>query len=281
MTRISFLNGEFLPHEKCFVHIEDRGFQFADGVYEVTLFRNSKLIDDDAHLDRLFRSLREINIVHNFSKEELKKITFELFSRNNLQNGFCYLQITRGQHMRVPQCPQNLKPTIVATVAEGKKISEEEFEKGFSATIGEDIRWLRCDIKSVGLLASTLMNQKAKDLGFDDMIFVRNGVVTEATFANVFIVDQNQTLITKDADSMVLQGITRNRLIGLAKKKGLKVEERGFSTNELLAAEEVFLSSSNLVLRPVVRINEKKIGNGAGKISKMLSTSYKEFFSFV
>ncbi len=282
MSRISYLNGEFLPHEKCFIHIEDRGFQFADAVYEVTLFKNGKLIDGDAHLERLFRSLREIKIEHNFSKDQLIKIQLELFSLNKMAEGSCYLQVTRGIANRVPTCPKGLTPTIVATVALGKKLSAEEFEKGVSIMLHEDIRWKRCDIKTVGLLASTLVNQKAKDSGFDDAIFVRDGVITEATFANAFIVDENETLITKPADNLILCGITRNRLIEIAKKKGLKIIEKNFGVAELMSAKEVFLTSSNLILRPVTKIDGKIIGENfyqgrSGKVAEMLSEEYKNF----
>ncbi len=278
MVRISYLNGQFVEHDKAFVHIEDRGFQFADGVYEVTLFKNGKLIDGEAHLERLFRSLREINISHNFSKDELRKMQIELFERNKMAEGICYMQITRGQHIRTPNCPKDLKPTIVATVAEGKKLSPEEFDKGFSIMTHEDIRWLRCDIKTVGLLASTLLNQKAKDFGFDDVIFVRDGMVTEASFANVFIVDANEHLITKPADNLILCGITRNRMIEIAKEKGLRVIERNFDVAELMKAKEVFLTSSSLISRPVVKIDGKIIGDGkVGKITRLLSEAYKKF----
>jgi len=276
MSRISYLNGEFLPHENCMVHIEDRGFQFADGVYEVTLFKNGKLIDGDAHLERLFRSLREIKIEHNFSKSELAKMQLELFAQNKMEEGICYLQITRGATNRVPTCPKGLQSTISATVALGKKLTPEEFEKGVSVITHEDIRWKRCDIKTVGLLASTLMNQKAKDYGADDMIFVRDGVVTEATFANAFIVNKDEILITKAPDNLILCGITRNRLIEFAKEKGLKVEERDFAVEELTAANEVFLTSSSLILRPVTKIDGKIIGEGkAGKVVRILSEAYK------
>lgn len=278
MSRISYLNGQFLAHESCMVHIEDRGFQFADSVYEVTLFENGKLIDGDAHLERLFRSLREVRIEHNFKKEELKKMQLELFEKNKMSGGTCYMQISRGQNNRIPYVPKNLIPTISATVSERKKISPEEFEKGFTALTHEDIRWMRCDIKTVGLLASTLMHQKAKDLGADDMIFVRNGVVTEASYANAFIVDSKDVLITKDPDNLILQGITRNRLIDLAKKRGLKVEERKFGVEEMMRAKEVFLTSSSLIVRPIIKIDEKIISDGKpGKITRLLSEAYNEF----
>jgi D-alanine transaminase len=278
MSRISYLNGQFLPHEKCFVHIEDRGFQFADGVYEVTLFKNGKLIDVEAHLQRLWRSLAEIKIAHNFVADDLKKMQLELFAQNKMSEGNCYLQITRGASNRVPNCPKDLTPTIVATVSLGKKMSDEEFEKGVSLMTHEDIRWQRCDVKSVGLLASTLINQKAKDLGFDDAVFVRNGVVTEGTFANIFMVDANQTLITKAPSNHILCGVTRNRLIELAQKIGLKIIEKDFGVDELTKAQEVFLTSSNLILRPATKVDGKIIGDGkAGKVARILSAAYREF----
>ncbi len=278
MTRISFLNGEFLPHENCLVHIEDRGFQFADGVYEVTLFKNGRLIDGEAHIERLFRSLREMKIEHSFTKEYLTQLQLDLFAKNNMAEGTCYIQITRGMANRVPWMPKNLTPTISATVSLGKKMTEEEFEKGVSIMTHEDIRWKRCDIKSVALFASSFINQKAKDSGFDDTIFVRDGVVTEGTFANAFIVDANDTLITKAPDNLILQGITRNRMIKMAKEKGIKVEERNFSVAEMLASKEVFLTSSSLILRPATKIDGQQIGDGkAGKIAKILSDEYKKF----
>ncbi len=280
MSRISFLNGQFLPHENCLVHIEDRGFQFADGIYEVTLFKNGRLIDGDPHIERLFRSLREMKIEHNFTKEFITQLQLDLFAKNNMSEGTCYIQITRGMANRVPWVPKNLTPTISATVSLGKKMTEEEFEKGVSIMTHEDIRWKRCDIKSVALFASSFINQKAKDSGFDDAIFVRDGVVTEGTFANAFIVDTNDTLITKAADNLILCGITRNRMIKIAQEKGIKVEERNFSVAEMIAAKEVFLTSSSLILRPATKIDGNQIGDGkAGKISRILLEEYKKFIA--
>ncbi len=178
----------------------------------------------------------------------------------------------------MPFFPKNLTPTISATVALGKKLTDEEFEKGVSIMTHEDIRWKRCDIKSIALFASSFLNQKAKDLGFDDMIFVRDGVVTEGSFANAFIVDAAGTLITKGADNLILCGITRNRLIEFAKAAGIKVEERDFSVAELMAAQEVFLTSSSLILRPVTKVDGKVVGTGkAGKVARVLSEAYKNF----
>ena len=280
MTRISYLNGEFLPHENCFVHIEDRGFQFADGIYEVTLFENGKLIDGDGHIERLFRSLRELKIEHNFSADYIKEMQLELFSRNKMEGGTCYIQITRGATKRVPWIPKNLQPTISATVSPRKKVSDEEFERGYSLMTHEDIRWKRCDIKSVSLIASSFINQKAKDAGYDDAIFVRDGFVTEASFANAFIIDKNDTLITKPADDLVLCGITRNRLIQIAKEKGIKVVEKNFSIEEMMKANEVFLSSSSLIIRPIAKIDGKEISDGKNrKITRILNEAYEDFIN--
>ncbi len=284
MTRISYLNGEFLPHEKCFVHIEDRGFQFADGAYEVTLFENGNLVDGDLHLQRLMRSLGELNIEHNFTNEELKKIQLELFSKNNFSSSaYCYLQITRGVANRTPWCPKNLKNTIVATVSAKKIISPEEFVKGYTAMTHDDIRWHRCDIKTVNLLASTLINQKAKDAGFDDAIFVRDGIVTEATYANVFIVDDKENLITHPANNHILCGITRNRLIKIAREKNINVIEKKFGIDEMMKACEVFLTSSTLIIRPVFQINGQEI-LGRKKaldpsLAKTLKDAYENFIA--
>ncbi len=280
MSRISYLNGEFLPHEKCFIHIEDRGFQFADGAYEVTLFRDGKLIDGDAHIERFFRSLHELKIEHNFSSKQLKEIQIELFAKNDLRDGTCYMQITRGATNRVPYFPKGLTPTISATVSPYKKVSEDEFLRGFSFMTHEDIRWKRCDIKSVALFASSMINQKAKDNGFDDAILVRDGFVTEGSFANVFIVDENENLITRPADNLILCGITRNRIIKLAQEKGIKVIEKNFLVEEMAEASEVFLTSSILILRPVREIDGKEIGDGKNrKIARILNDAYATFIA--
>jgi D-alanine transaminase len=278
MTRISYLNGEFLPHENCLVHIEDRGFQFADGVYEVTLFENNKLIDGDAHIERLFRSLREMKIEHNFTKEEIYNIQIELFKKNQIDNATCYLQITRGFANRIPFFPKDIKPTISATVSVRKNVSDIEFEKGIKVITHEDIRWKRCDIKSVALFASSFVNQKAKDQGFDDAIFIRDGFITEATFANLFIVDKDDNLITKAASNQILQGITRNRIIQIAKENNINFIEKNFAIDELMRAKEIFLTSSSLIVRAVIVVDDKIINDGkVGQIASLMRKKYQEF----
>jgi D-alanine transaminase len=281
MTRISYLNGQFLPHENCLIHIEDRGFQFADGAYEVTLLENNKLIDGDAHIERLFRSLREMKITHNLSKEQLVNLQLELFTKNNLSAGTCYIQVTRGFANRVPYLAKTENITISATISPRKKLTQEEFAHGFSFLTHDDIRWKRCDIKSVALFPSSMVNQEAKNQGYNDAIFIRDGFVTEGTFANIFMIDKNDTLITRAPDNFILQGITRNRIIALAKNNGMKVEERLFTLDELLNANEVFLSSSSLLIRPAREINKKLIGGDGNnrKITAILSQAYEDFIT--
>lgn len=278
--RISYLNGKYLPHENCLIHIEDRAFQFADAAYEVVLFENNKLIDGQNHLKRMMRSLGELNIKHSFSIDSLIEIILELFRRNKLNSGFCYLQISRGVANRQPNLPVNIQPSINATVSEKKIFSSEEFAKGIALMTTDDIRWHRCDIKTVNLLASTLTNQKAKDQGFDDAIFVRNGVVTEATYANVFIVDKNNNLITHPADNHILCGITRNRIINIAQENKINVIEKKFGVDEMYDASEVFLTSSTLKIRPVRQVDQKIFFNNNHNNSittKTISDKYQEF----
>jgi len=285
MKRISFLNGKFLPHEKCLIHIEDRGFQFADGIYEVTYFKNSKLIDGVNHINRLFRNLKEINIDHQFSLEYLIDLQVQLFKKNKLTEGFCYLQITRGKTNRQTNIPKGLTPTISATVSPPKIFTLEQFTNGIKVITHDDIRWLRCDIKSVNLIAPSLVNQKAKDQDCDDAIFIRDKVITEATFANVFMVDENDCLITHPADNFILNGITRNRIIAIAKANNIKVEEKKFSLDQLLKAKEVFLTSTTFAVRPVSQINGEKLASfniknspqQNFKIASLLSQKYQEF----
>jgi D-alanine transaminase len=280
MERISFLNGEFLPHNQCFVHIEDRGFGMADGVYEVILLQNNQLIDFNWHLARLFRSLDEMRIELNKSKDWLKQIIAELIAKNNLVHGSVYLQITRGVSSRQQLLPQDYVPTIVITVLPSKNIHQKTLRNGLSVITHQDIRWEKCNIKSIALFANSWIRQKAIESGADDAILVRDNYVTESTFANVFIVDSKNNLVTRDADNFILCGITRNRIIDLAKKNDINVLEKKFTLKELLTAKEVFLSSSTLLIRPIYSIDQQIIGSGKiGEFSKKLMLLYNEFIN--
>jgi D-alanine transaminase len=278
MTKISYLNNQFLPHDQAFIHIEDRGFQLGDGVYEVILFRENKLVDNDWHLQRLFRSLDAIQLRFDKSEKELTEIILELFKKNNLQNGYVYLQITRGQSKRMQAFPEHYIPTLVMTVSSFTPLTLEELEKGFYAVTHEDIRWSRCNIKSVSLLGGSLMKQFAVEHNAAETILYRDGYITEASFSNVFIVDDKENLITRAADNFILKGITRDRIIKLAKENNINVIEKKFTLDELFNATEVFVSSSTLIIRPIVKIDHKEIGNNkAGKITKKLIELYSNF----
>lgn len=273
MEKISFLNGKFLPHSQCFVHIEDRGFQFADSVYEVVLFKNNKLIDFDWHIQRLARSLVEMRIKFDLSTIDFKNIFLELFKKNNLSEGSVYLQITRGVHSRMAALPE-CEPTIISTVKEFDK----SLKKQLSVVIHPDLRWGRCDIKSTALFASSLAKQNATDQGFDDVIMERGGFVTEISFANVFMVDEKNNLITPSLDQNILGGVTRNRIIDLAQNNGITTIERQITVDEILKAKEIFASSSTMLIRPIIKVNNKPVNNGtAGKITQKLIDLYNEF----
>ena len=278
MTRISFLNDQFLPHDQAYVHIEDRGFQLADGIYEVILFRNNKLIDLEPHLDRLNNSAKAIELKFNKSKEELTDLILKLFESNNLTDGFVYLQITRGSSPRNQAFPKEYKASIIATVSPNKEVKEKDTKNGLSAITYPDIRWGRCDIKSISLLAGTLAKQKATTQNATEAILIRDEFVTEGSFSNVFIVDDSDKLITRNVDNHILCGITRNRVISLAKENNIEVLEKKFSKEELLTAKEVFVTSSTLLVRPISKIDSQIIGDGkCGPITTKLMELYKSF----
>jgi len=282
MSRISFLNGYFINHDQAMIHIEDRGMQFADGIYEVILFHNNRLIDNQWHLERLFRSLNEISIQLPYSHEQITTACLDLFKQNILVNGSVYLQITRGNATRNQLIPKGITPTVIMTVSSVKHFTENELDAGISAITMEDIRWQRCDIKSIGLLASSLCKQKAADLGYAEAIFVRKDKITECTFSNLFIVDSIDNLITKPLDNFILSGITRRRVIELAKQLNIKIIEEEIDTTQLLAAKEVFSTSTTLLIRPITSVNGQLIGNGkCGKITWQLIHAYQNFLNIL
>jgi len=276
--KIVFLNDEFLAYDKAFIHIEDRGFQLADGVYEVILYQNNKLVDFDEHIERLFRSAKEINLKINKSKIEFKEIFLKLFAENNLDSGYIYLQVTRGKHPRIQTQPKDYNPTINAIANPLKIIDQKDLENGFKAITHDDIRWKRCNIKSIALLPSTLLKEKAENENAIEAILTRDGFVTEGSFCNVFIVNDKKQLITRPADNYILEGITRNRVIDLAKKNNIEVIEKKFTKEELLKAKEVFLTSSTLKIRPISKIDDNVISNGkAGEIAQKLIELYNNY----
>lgn len=277
MTKISFLNGKFIEHSKAMIHIDDRAMQFADSVYEVTLVHNGNLVDGDLHWKRLENSLSKMKIPMAYSIEQFNDFAKQLIQQNAITTGSLYIQVTRGVAPRNQLMPEDITPTVIMTISEFKLPVVDVLNTQVKVISQPDIRWQMCDVKSTGLLIGSLYKQKAVDLGFDDVIMLRDDVVTECCFSNIFIVKNNQ-LITHPLDNHVLAGVTRHRIIELAQEQQITTIERKFSFVELLAADEVFSSSTTTFIRPIHIVDNLAIASGqTGEISKQLFSSYLNF----
>lgn len=276
MSRIAYVNGSYLPHRRAAVHIEDRGYQFADGVYEVVGVVDGRLIDEPLHLDRLERSLRELSIAPPLSRAVLRLVTAEVIRRNRLRHGMVYMQITRGVAPRDHAFPANAKPVLVITAKRLKLPDPKLVARGVDVITLPDLRWKRCDIKSISLLPNVLAKQTAKKSGaYEAWLVGGDGVVTEGSATNAWIVTKAGSLVTRAPDVAILNGVTRRSVMALAKGAGLKIEERGFSVKEALAAREAFITSTTNYVMPVVHIDGKAIGDGKpGPFSQRLRAAY-------
>lgn len=280
MSRIAYVNGAYVPHQSATTHIEDRGYQFADGVYEVVALVAGKLLDLDPHLDRLEYSLNELQIDNPISRPALKHIIQNLLQKNRLQDGMVYLQITRGIAPRYHEFPANVQPTLVITcryVCPAKMARVRE--QGVKLISLPDTRWARPDIKSISLLPNILGKQKALDNGAYEAILInRNGHITETNSTNFWIMPEEGILQTHPASNDILNGITRQRLIKLVGSLGVKVRQQPFTLIDALRAREAFLSSSVSGIVPVVQIDDYKIGQGQpGEIVSQLIKGYQQF----
>jgi D-alanine transaminase len=277
-SRYAYVNGRYVPHAGAHVHIEDRGFLFADGVYEVILINKGRLVDEAAHLERLERSLSALRIANPMSTAAMKMIFRRIIYVNGVDWGGLYIQITRGQASRDFAFPAAARPSLVITTLKIKPPSDKALREGVAVMTAPDIRWGRCDIKSVSLLAPVLAKQNAKDNGFYDVWMTdEKGYITEGSSNNAWIVKKS-TLITRAPDHRILNGTTRVRLIELARKMGLKVEEKPFNLNDVKSAEEAFLSSTTIYLLPIVQVDKLTIGTGKpGAIAKKLRQAYSDF----
>lgn len=277
MPRISYVNGRYVRHSQAAIHVEDRGFQFADAVYEVIMVVRGRLIDDELHFMRLERSLREIRMEMPFSRELFRLKIAELFRVNRLQTGSLYLQVSRGVAPRNHQIPGAIKPSVVMTVKTFVSPSDKIVEEGVSVITVPDIRWKRPDIKSVALLPNVLAKDEAVRRNVYEAWQVdADGTVTEGTSTNAWIVKQG-CLVTHPAQHAILNGITRLALMKIAADIGVKLVERPFSVSEAKAADEAFLSSTSAFLVPIVRIDDQQIGNGRpGPVSVALLDRYKD-----
>lgn len=279
MPREAYVNGRFLPHKAAAVHIEDRGYQFADGVYEVVPVVHGTLVDEEPHLDRLERSLRELRIAMPMSRPALKMVSQELMRRNALSNGFLYMQVTRGVAPRDHAFPRAARPALVMTTRQKKPPSEKALAEGVDIITIPDQRWARCDIKSVSLLPNILGKQAAVEAGaYEAWQIDEAGFVTEGTATNAWIVTQDGELLTRDASEAILNGITRLRVLDLAEKEKVRFVERAFTLEEALGAREAFLTSSTNFVMPITRIDGKPVGNGhPGILTGQLVASYRDF----
>jgi len=279
MPRQAYVNGRYLPHRDAAVHIEDRGYQFADGVYEVVPVYHGILVDEGLHLDRLDRSLRELSIAQPMSRPALKLVSRELMRRNGLSNGFVYMQITRGVAPRDHKFPKASRPALVMTTRQTKPHSEQVLSEGLKVITVPDQRWDRCDIKSVSLLPNILGKQAAVEAGaYEAWQVDRDGMVTEGTSTNAWIVTQDNKVVTRDASHSILNGITRITLLELIKAEGYELEERAFSVEEAKAAREAFLTSSTSFVLPITQLDGQPIGNGhPGILTGKLRQHYMDY----
>ncbi|ATU91675.1 D-amino-acid transaminase [Phyllobacterium zundukense] len=265
MSRIAYVNGQYVPHSEAGIHIEDRGYQFADGVYEVCEIARGNIMDMTRHLDRLGRSLSELKIGWPMGRKALQTVIKEVVRRNRVHNGLVYLQVTRGVARRDHVFPSaDTPPAIVITAKRtDPQASAARAAKGIKVITVPENRWERVDIKSVGLLPNVLARQQAKEQGAHEAWFIDpDGTVKEGAATNAWIVTKDGVLVTRPAESGILRGITRTTIFDVAKKLGLKIEERGFSVAEARQAKEVFMTAASTVVMPIVAIDGESVANG-------------------
>ena len=278
MTRVVYVNGRYAPYADAAIHVEDRGFQFADGVYEVCEVRDGCLVDERRHMCRLGRSLRELGMAKPMGLKPLGVILRETVRRNRVRNGIVYLQVTRGVAHRDFAFPSPaVAPSVVCFA---RSLSRSKAEKraaaGISVLTVPDIRWKRVDIKTTGLLAQAMARQQAKEAGADEAWMVdAQGFVTEGASCNAWIVTGTGILVTRPAESGILRGITREVAMEAARARGLPFEERPFTVEEAKSAREAFQTSASGLVMPVVRIDGHVIGSGRpGGIALILRETY-------
>lgn len=281
MSRIAYVNGRYLPSRDACVNVEDRGYQFADGVYEVCEVRDGKLVDAPRHLARLQRSLHELRIAMPMPLVSIEFIMRETVRRNRVNYGLVYLQITRGVARRDHAFPTGpVKPAVVVTA---KNLSYEKNQatahKGIAVITTPENRWPRVDIKSVSLLPNVLAKQQAKERGASEAWFVdRDGYVTEGSSSNAWIITQDGRVVTRPADNHILSGITRAVLMNVLEALQLRLEERPFTVEESYAAAEAFVTSASQLVMPVIKLDDRIIGDGKpGSVSRRLREEFHRF----
>ena len=276
MSRVAYVNGRYRPHRAATVHIEDRGYQFADGVYEVIAVQRGALVDEGLHLRRLERSLGELRIAEPMAEGALKTVMREVIRRNRVRDGIIYIQMTRGVAPRDHAFPKNPATQVVMTARRAKPPSAETVAAGVRVITIPDQRWARCDIKSVSLLPNILGKQQAREAGaYEAWQIDRDGNVTEGTSTNAWIVTEAGEVMTRQAGEAILNGITRLALIAVIEEHGFRLVERPFSAAEAKRAREAFLTSTTAFVLPVVRIDDVIIADGKpGPLTRKLREFY-------
>jgi D-alanine transaminase len=276
---IAYVNCSFVPLAEAKVSILDRGFLFADGIYEVAAVLDGKLVDNASHLARLQRSVGEIALPLPETLERIQEIQRELVARNQLDSGLLYLEVTRGADAgRDFVFPKGVRPTLVMFVSAKDIINAPNAKVGIGVITVPDIRWTRRDIKSVALLAQVLAKQAAAEAGCGEAWMIEDGVVTEGGSSSAFILTQDDVIVTRNNSNAILPGCTRKAVVALAEERQLKVEERPFSVAEALAAKEAFITSASSFVQPVVTIDGKPVGGGkVGPMATRLREIYVDF----
>lgn len=263
MSRIFYVNGEFVEEGLAKISVLDRGFLFADAVYEVTSVLQGKLVDNKGHLARLKRSLAEIGIRTPLADADIESVQLELLKRNGLEEGLVYLQVTRGVADRdfgFP--PESTEPGLVLFTQQKNILQDPVANRGLRVISAEDIRWKRRDIKTVGLLAPSMAKQAARSAGADDAWMVENGLVTEGSSNNAYIVKSNGDIQTRQLGNQILSGITRQAVLELCRRDGTTVVEEAFTIQDVKDATEAFITSASAFVMPVVEMDGVAIGSG-------------------
>ncbi len=279
MSRIAYVNGRYLPHGDATVHIEDRGYQFSDGVYEVFAVLGGRLIGVEGHLNRLAHSLGELRIAWPMERRSFMIVAREVVRRNHVRNGLVYIQITRGVARRDHPFPADPESALVITARKLPPLDKVALRKGVDVITIEDIRWKRRDIKSISLLPNILGKQQAREQGaFEAWQIDADGYITEGTSTNAWIVTKDCTLVTRNVGQSILNGITRLAVIEAAAAAGMALEERPFTVDEAINAREAFVSSSTTHVKAVTRIDGKSISNGhVGEVTTRLLDLYLDY----
>jgi D-alanine transaminase len=279
MKRTVYLNGQYMPEAEAKISVFDRGFLFADGVYEVTAIIDGKLISFKEHLTRLHRSLNELDMNDACSDDELLNIHRKIIKINNVKEGLLYLQITRGVAERDFLFPPSDVQTSILLFTQDKDLVNSPLAlQGAKVITIEDQRWARRDIKSIQLLSQSMAKTEAKKSGADDAWFTSDGFVNEATSSNAYIITHDNIIVTRQISNQILHGITRAAILNVAKSLNLKIEERPFTINEAINAKEAFMTGSASLVCPVIEVNKQKIGYGkVGEIVKRIRKTYIEY----